>query len=65
MQHLLLLVGLLEGSGEEGADLEVFGDIGDGWVLHLDEVKEVLPECLHPQIVLLHTHTDRASRGRE
>ena len=65
MQHLLLLVGLLEGGGEEGVDLEVFGDNGDGWVLHLDEVKEVLPGCLHPQIVLLHTHTDRASRGRE
>jgi hypothetical protein len=54
---VVFLVVLLEGSGEVGLLLEVFGDNWDGGVPQLDVIKEPLPECLDPQIVLLHTYT--------
>ena len=55
--HVLFFVVLLEGSGEVGLLLEVFGDNWDGGVPQLDVIKEPLPERLDPQIVLLHTYT--------
>ena len=48
----------LEGSGEVGLQLEVFGDLWDGGVSQLDQIKEPLPVRLDPQIVLLHNTTD-------
>ena len=51
--YVLLLVVLLEGSSEVGLHLEVPGNLGNGGVLELDEVKEPLPVGLYPQIVLL------------